>query len=342
MAKKTTISASPRATNRPSDLSKNDLLKMYYQMILSRQLSERWIMLNRQGKSAIGIASEGHEAAGLGAVWAMNPGKDFFFFYYRDIAGQIALGVTAEEALLGFLAKIGPFSGGRQFPFHGAYPEYRIYNTSNVVGANMTHAVGAALATKIQKEESVVLCTFGDGGTSQGEWHESLNFAGVHRLPVIFLCENNRFAISVPQKHQMAITSVATRAEGYGFPGVSIDGSDVIEVYQTIKKAHKRARNGEGPTLIEARVERLKPHTTDDDDRRYRTPEEMEEALKKDPLPLFREQLISWNILTEEVDTDYREKAQREVNDATDAGEAAPYPDPSTLMDHLYAPVKET
>ncbi len=342
MAKKTTNDPNSHATNRPPELSDSDLLKMYYQMILSRRLSERWIMLNRQGKSAIGIASEGHEAAGLGAAWAMNPEKDFFFFYYRDLAGQVALGVTAEEALRGFLAKTGPFSGGRQFPFHGAYPEYRIYNTSNVVGANMTHAVGAALSAKIRNEDSVVICSFGDGGTSQGEWHESLNFAGVHRLPVIFLCENNKFAISVPQKHQMAIASVATRAEGYGFPGVSIDGSDVIEVYQTIQEAHKRARNGEGPTLVEARVERLKPHTTDDDDRRYRTPAEMEEALKKDPLPLFRDKLISWDILTEETDANYREKAQQEVNDATDAGEAAPYPDPSTLLDHLYAPVKES
>lgn len=319
-------------------LTDADLLEMYRQMVVSRFLSERWIMLNRQGKAAIGIASEGHEAASIGAVWAMDPVQDIFYLYYRDLPGQLALGVTVHEALLGFMAKQGePFSGGRQFPFHGAYPSKRIYNTSNVVGANVTHAVGAALAASIRNEPTVVLCSFGDGGTSEGEWHESLNFAGIHRLPVIFLCENNKFAISVPQRKQMAVESVAIRAEGYGFPGVSVDGSDVLAMYRATREAHERATSGGGPTLLEARVERLKPHTTDDDDRRYRTPEEIEAAFKRDPLPLFRDELMERGLLTAEMVEQYDDDAKREVNEATDAAEATPFPDPSTLLDHLFA-----
>ena len=193
-------------------------------------------MLNRQGKSAIGIASEGHEAAGLGAAWAMNPEKDFFFFYYRDLAGQIALGVTAEEALRGFLAKTGPFSGGRQFPFHGAYPEYRIYNTSNVVGANMTHAVGAALSAKIRNEDSVVICSFGDGGTSQGEWHESLNFAGVHRFDH---CVSVRAAKNLPIKHAGHIgVGAIPGAPGHFVSAVVADGRGTYRVKFFIGEDH--------------------------------------------------------------------------------------------------------
>ena len=329
----------PRGKGKAQGPSEDDLREMYYRMVLSREVGDRVWMLNRQGKVAIVGSSHGHEAAEVGAAWAMDRSQDLFYTYYRNIALVVALGVTAREVLLSYMAKEGePFSGARQFPLHGVYPHLRIVNPSNVVTSNVPHAVGAALAAKMRRESTVILSTFGDGGTSEGEWHEALNFAGIHRLPVVFLCENNRYAISVHQRKQMAIESVADRAAGYGFPGISVDGCDVLAVYQAVQEAAQRAREGGGPTLIEARVERLMPHTTDDDDRRYRSPEELEAARRRDPVPLFREYLLAQGMLTEEQDRAYLAQIRDEVNRATEEADAAPFPDASTLLDHVYGP----
>ena len=319
------------------NLEESEFQSMYYQMLLSREVSDRVWALNRQGKVAIVGSSHGHEAAEIGAAWAMDRTQDLFYTYYRNIALVMALGVTAREVLFSYMAKEGePFSGARQFPLHGVYPKFRIVNTSNVVTANVPHAVGAALAAKIREDKTVILSTFGEGGTSQGEWHESLNFAGIHRLPVVFLCENNGYAISVPQAKQMSVESVADRAMGYGMPGISIDGTDVVAVYEAVSHACKRARLGEGPTLIEAKVERLMPHTTDDDDRRYRSAEELGNAKLRDPLPLFKDFLLAQNILTEEQAVSFQSKARQEVNQATEEADAAPFPSPTSLLDHVY------
>ena len=332
------ISIAPGRKHQALGLSTEDLLQMYSQMLLTRALDQRAWLLNRQGKVGIVGPCQGHEACGIGAAWALDPRRDLFFPYYRDLGLVIGLGVSAQEVMLGYLAKAGePFSGARQFTLHGAYPKYRIYNTSNVVSANTLKAVGAALAAKIKREPVVTLACFGDGGSSEGEVHEAMNFAGVHRLPVIFLCQNNRYAISVPQSRQMAIENVADRAAGYGFPGVVIDGADVLEVYRAIKEAAERARSGDGPTLVEAKVERLGPHTSDDDDRRYRPREELEEARRRaDPLTRFRAYLTGSGLLSEEQDRAYQRRVQQEVDEATEFADKAPYPDPSTLLDHVY------
>ncbi|MBI4310727.1 MAG: thiamine pyrophosphate-dependent dehydrogenase E1 component subunit alpha [Chloroflexi bacterium] len=319
-------------------LSAEQLLEMYFKMLLTRALDERAWALNRQGKLPIVGASTGHEAAQTGAAMAMDRGRDLFFPYYRDICLLLTVGVTAQEMMLGFWAKAGnPLSGGRQFPTHGAYPKYRIYNISNVVGPHGPEAVGAALAAKMRREPAVVLFCCGDGGTSQGDWHEAMNFAAIHRLPVVFFCENNALAISVPASKQMAVENVSDRAQGYGMPGVTVNGVDPLEVYRAVREAAERARRGEGPTLVEAKVERIMPHTSDDDDRRYRSPEELAEARKRDPIPLFRDYLMAEELLTEETDGEYRRRAQAEVDEATEFAEKAPQPDPSTLFDHLWA-----
>ena len=176
-----------------------------------------------------------------------------------------------------------PFSGARQFPTHGTYSKYGIVNLSNVVGTQVPQAAGVALASKMRGEDTVTIVYFGDGATSSGDCHEGMNFAGIHKLPVIFFCENNGYAISVPLAKQMAVANVADRAEAYGMPGVTIDGCDIAAVYEATAEAAARARTGEGPTLIEARVERYLPHTSDDDDRRYRSLDEIKEARKRDP-----------------------------------------------------------
>ena len=318
-------------------LEEPELQAMYYQMLLSREVSDRVWALNRQGKVAIVGSSHGNEAAEIGAAWAMDRSRDLFYTYYRNIALVLALGVTAREVLFSYMAKEGePFSGARQFPLHGVYPKLRIVYTSNVVTANVPHAVGAALAAKIRQDSTVILSTFGEGGTSLGEWHDSLNFAGIHRLPVVFLCENNGYAISVPQLKQMSVDSGADRASSYGFPGISIDGTNVLAVYEAVSQACTRARLGAGPTLIEAKVERLMPHTTDDDDRRYRSSEELDNAKLRDPLPLFKDYILTQGILTEEQALSYHSNAREEVNRATEEADAAPFPSPDTLLDHVY------
>lgn len=314
------------------------LMDMYAKMTLSRTLDERIWMLNRQGKAAIVASSQGHEAAQIGSAYALRRGVDQFYIYYRDLAVMLSLGMTPREILLGFTAKDGePLSGARQFPTHGAYPELGLVNLSNVVATQLPQAVGAALASRMRGEDALAIVYFGDGASSVGDTHESMNFAAIHNLPVIFLCENNKYATSVPLRRQMAVDSLASRAEGYGMPGLSIDGCDVIAVYEAVSEAASRARGGQGPTLIEAQVERYLPHTSDDDDTRYRPRAEIEEARKRDPLLLFGARLRELGILDDATDERLRAEARAEVNAVTDFVESAAYPATHDFDRYVYA-----
>jgi 2-oxoisovalerate dehydrogenase E1 component alpha subunit len=205
-----------------------------------------------------------------------------------------------------------------------------------VVAANLTHAVGYALGCRNLGENTVVLAYLGDGGSSQGECHEAMNFASVHRLPVIFICENNKYAISVPLRLQMAVPDVSRRAESYGFPGRQVEGMDLFECYRATCDAIAYARQ-EGPILLEMQVERLMPHTTDDDDRRYRSTEEIEDARTRDPIVTLRNYLLETGHLTESEDERLHNEARAQIDRATESAEDAPFPDPSTFYHHLYA-----
>ena len=330
--------AAPAGRSSKHAPSDDDLLEMYRQMVLVRTLDERIWMLNRQGKAAIVASSQGHEAGQIGSVWALEKGVDQFYIYYRDLAVMLTLGMTPIEIMSGFLAKEGePLSGARQFPTHGAYPELGLVNLSNVVGTHIPQAVGVALAMKMRRERGLAITYFGDGASSVGDCHEAMNFAAIHKLPVIFFCENNKYAISVPVAKQMAVDSIASRAEGYGMPGVEVDGCDIMAVYEATSIAADRARSGEGPTLIEAHVERYLPHTSDDDDTRYRSREELEEARKRDPLMILSGQLRDMGLLLDDIENRFRAEARSAVNEATDAVEAAPYPGIQDFDRHVYA-----
>ncbi|HJO83345.1 MAG TPA: thiamine pyrophosphate-dependent dehydrogenase E1 component subunit alpha [SAR202 cluster bacterium] len=338
MQKSVPETAAQQPEHGGSGLDDTSLLDMYREMVLCRTLDERIWMLNRQGKAAIVASAQGHEAGQIGSVHALRKGVDQFYIYYRDLAVLLTLGMTPEEIMAGFLAKAGePLSNARQFPTHGAYPKYGIVNLSNVVATHIPQAAGAALAAKMRGEETVVITYFGDGAASAGDTHEAMNFAAVHKLPVIFFCENNKYAISVPLAKQMAVDSVASRAEGYGMPGVEVDGCDIVAVHEATTEAARRARRGDGPSLIEAHVERYLPHTSDDDDTRYRSREELEEARKRDPLRILSDHLRTLDILTEEIDQQLRDSAKNIVNDATEAVDAAPYPATDDFFEHVYA-----
>ena len=223
-------------------------------------------------------------------------------------------------------------------PAHYGSARLRIITGSSPVSTQIPHAVGIAYATtKVRRTKEVALTCFGEGGSSKGDFHESCNFAGIHKLPVIFFCENNQYAISVPASEEVAIEHVADRAVGYGFPGIVVDGTDVLAVYQAIKDAADRARRGEGATLIEAKVYRFQPHTSDDDDRSYRDPEEVKAWKGRDPLVRFEQRLREIGVLDDASTTRIRTAVMRDVNEATDAADSAPYPDPSTFDRYVYA-----
>lgn len=326
------------ATALPGNLSSDDLVDFYRRMILCRTIDERIWALNRQGKVPIAASSQGHEAAQLGSLLAAEKDGDCFLFpYYRDLALKFAAGLTAEEVMRSFMGKAGdPYSNGRQFPLQGADLPRNIIQISNVVAAGLTQSVGYALACKMRGEKTVVLVYFGDGASSQGETHEAMNFAAIHNLPVVFLCENNRYAISVPQRKQMSIEEVASRAASYGFPGFAIDGMDFIGCYEASREAISHARS-EGPVLLEMKVERFMSHTTDDDDRRYRPPEEVEQARLRDPLVSLGNLLIENSIMTQEQLDAAASEALDAVDAATDAADVASPPDVSTLHYMVYS-----
>ena len=317
-----------------SDLA---LTGMLATMLMQRTLENRGFALNRQGKIPFASASEGHEAIQAGAAMAFRRGKDILVPYYRDLGLQLGIGLTPYEVLLSLFARAADHCAGRQFPHHYASKRLGCFTVSSIIAAQTSHAVGVAYAIKLRKEvDRAVLTTFGEGATSEGEWHESLNFAAIHRLPVVFLCENNEWAISTPQRHQMAVKDVCSKALGYGMPGMVVDGFDPVACYTATTQAMERARSGGGPTLIEAKCYRFLSHTTDDDDMTYRTRQEVEERRKDDPVPKFQQTLIANHVLTQETLDALHRSTLEEVNDATDRAEQMPYPLKTDLTTQLY------
>ncbi|MCC3683952.1 3-methyl-2-oxobutanoate dehydrogenase subunit alpha [Bacillus cereus] len=319
-------------------LSDEQVLEMFRTMLLARKIDERMWLLNRAGKIPFVISCQGQEAAQVGAAFALDREKDYALPYYRDMGVVLAFGMTAKELMLSAFAKVGdPNSGGRQMPGHFGQKKNRIVTGSSPVTTQVPHAVGIALAGKMEKKDLVTFVTFGEGSSNQGDFHEGANFAGVHKLPVIFMCENNKYAISIPVEKQLACKNVSDRAIGYGMPGYTIDGNDPLAVYKAVKEAADRGRRGEGPTLIETVSYRLTAHSSDDDDRVYRDKEEVEEAKKKDSIITFAAYLKEAGVLTEESEKQMLDEIMHIVNEATEYAENAPYAAPEDALKHVYA-----
>jgi len=318
-------------------LSDQQAIEMYTNMLLARKYDERALLLQRAGKINFHISGIGQEAAQVGAAFALDREQDYFLPYYRDYAFVLSVGMTVKELMLCLFAKADdPNSAGRQMPGHFSHRKLRIVTGSSPVTTQVPHAVGIALAAKMKRKRIVSFVTFGDGSSNQGDFHEGLNFAGVHKLPVIFMCENNQYAISTPLRMQTS-GSIADRAIGYGFPGVKVDGNDVLEVFRVVKEARERAIRGEGPTLIEAVTYRLSPHSTSDNDLAYRTKEEIEANRQKDAIIRFRDYLIGCGIWDEQQDAKLSEQLNAAVKEATDFADKAPFPAPEDLYKHVYA-----
>jgi 2-oxoisovalerate dehydrogenase E1 component alpha subunit len=318
-------------------LSNDQVIEMYRYMLLARTFDERNLLLQRAGKINFHVSGVGQEAAQVGAAFALDRDNDYFLPYYRDYGFVLSVGMTPRELMLSAFAKAeDPNSGGRQMPGHFGSKKLRIVTGSSPVTTQVPHAVGVALAAKMQKKSIVSFVTFGEGSSNQGDFHEGCNFAGVHKLPVIIMCENNQYAISVPVHKQLS-GKVSDRALGYGFPGIRVDGNDALAVYAAVKEARERAVRGEGPTLIEAMMYRLSPHSTSDNDLAYRTKEEIEENWKKDGVQRMKNYLMECGIWDEDKDAMLSAELVQEMKEAIEYADRAPYPKPEDTLLHVYA-----
>ena len=292
-------------------LGLGELLDMYYMMLLSRSFEERVSTLYKQGRVQAGIFSGvGQEAITVGTCYGLEE-EDFVAPAHRDIGVFLVKGVSPNALMAQLFARIGGLSKGKDSALHSGDPELNVFGSTSMVGSQICVATGAGLAFKMRGEPRVAVCYFGDGACSRGDFHEGLNFAGVHRLPVIFVCENNRYAYSTPLNLQMAIDRIAERATAYGFAGKTCNGNDLLEVWQTMREALYRARTGAGPTLIEWK--------------------------SRDPIPLFERYLGEKKILTEAVKEDVAGQAAGVVAAAVEFAQNSPEPDPAEATTDVYA-----
>ena len=319
-------------------LTDDDLIEMYRYVALARAVDERMWILNRAGRIPFVISGQGHEGAQVGIAWAFEKGKDWIAPFYRSIATCLTFGMSARDIMTAQYATASdPSSGGRQMPGHYGSHVHNLVSVSSPVATQLLHAVGIALAAKIRKTGQVAMTSMGEGSSNQGDVHEGLNFAAIHKLPFVFVVENNGYAISVPAAMEVSVEDVADRASGYGIPGVVVDGADVLACYAAARDAVARARAGDGPTLIEAKVTRLTSHSSDDQQTKYRSEEELAQQKDLDPLPKFREALVAAGVLTAEREAALTAELKQIVDDATDYAEAQPDPDPATAMQWVYA-----
>jgi 2-oxoisovalerate dehydrogenase E1 component alpha subunit len=331
-------SARPRAVHREFGLSDTDALEIYYAMLVSRRLSEVALKLAFQGSIDVAIPSDGHEAAQIASMRALRP-TDPVYLFYRSVPAAYARGMTAREILLDYFGRRdGPSSGGKNLAGHWAKRELNLLSVSGSVATQIPHAVGSALAAKLRGEDSVSVAYFGDGGSSKSDFHEALNFAAIHQLPVVLFCENNRVAISVPFEKQSPVRSVADRAVGYAVVGISVDGSDPLQVFRVMREAVEGARAGRGPALIEARVTRLGQHTSQVGD--TRAPREMAAARRHDPVPRFAHYLDYHGLLNDTLAKQLMQRAEAEIADALEYARQAPPPPVERAFADVYSGVK--
>src|SRR5919199_877765 len=282
-ARPTESTSRVKAVHRDFGLSDEDALDLYYAMLVSRRMSEHALNLARQGAIDVAIPSDGHEAAQIASMRALRP-TDPVYLFYRSVPAAYARGMTAREIFLDYFGRSdSPSSGGKNLPGHWSKRELNVMSISGSVATQIPHAVGSALAAKLRGEDSVSVAYFGDGGSSKSDFHEGLNFAAVHQLPVVLFCENNGVAISVPFEKQSGVPRVADRAVGYAVVGISVDGADPLQVYRVMREAVETAGAGHGPALIEARVTRLGQHTSQVGE--SRGPREGAAARRHDPVP---------------------------------------------------------
>ncbi len=318
-------------------LSNQERLELYSYLILTREVDNAILRLYRQGQIVGGAyTSTGNEAVAVGSAYALEEG-DFLFPMHRDLGAHLVRGQTIRNIFLQQLARDESLTRGRDGTGHYADPARRIYGNVSHLAAMIPMAAGVALASRLRNERSVVMTYIGDGGCNVGDFHEGLNMAAVMRLPLVLIIENNQFAYSTPNEKQFAAQKLSDRAAGYGIPGLTIDGTDVMRVYETCRQAVDRARRGDGPTLIETITMRMHGHSASDD-ASYVPPGMVEEWKRKDPVERFERILLSDRVLSEAGVKQMHQKAVAAIDEAVRAAEARPYPPGEEAAEGVYAP----
>ena len=318
------------------DLSDDDLKRLYTAMIRVRKLDEKMVLLQRQGRIGFYLACLGQEACHIGAAYALEP-EDWIFPHYRNQGTPLLRGVPMQQMVHQCFGNASDPIKGRQMPVHYSFRDHNFFSISSPLGTQIVQAAGTAYAMKLKGSNQVAMTSFGDGSSSEIDFHSGLNFAAVTKSPCIFMLENNQWAISVPSSKQSASESYAIKAAAYGMPGVQVDGNDILAVYAASKEAVDRARRGEGPTLIECVTFRMSAHSTSDDPSRYCPPEQFKEWAAKDPVKRFEAFLLK-NKTMSQADMDRIAKdAEAEVNACvTEAEKAAPTPQVESMFDDVW------
>lgn len=317
-------------------LPREDLLVLFRKMLLLRALDEKAVLLQRAGRIAFYVPSSGQEAAEIGSGHALREG-DWVFPSYRDHGAALLRGYPLETLVGQLFGNASDATRGRQMPNHWCDRAARVVSVSSPVATQLPQAVGAAYAAKLCGDRIAVIAYFGDGGSSTGDFHAGMNFAGIYRTPTVFFCSNNQYAISLPVSRQTPSGKIAEKASAYGFEGIRVDGNDPLAVYRVTRDALARAREGGGPTLIEAVTYRMGPHSTSDDPTRYRSGEEVAEWAKRDPLRRFGEYLRKAGVVDGEEAEALAEEAREEVLRAVKACEGASPVPPESMVEDVYA-----
>ena len=327
--------------NTSLDLSKVKLLKIYRTMVLTRTLDTKMTSLQRQGRIGFYLSSLGEEAISVGTSMAMND-EDWFFPAYREQGAALIKGVTLTHIISHLMGNSNDEFKGRSLPGIFGSKKSKFIIPSAPVGTQIPHAVGAAFAAKLRGDKVATIVYFGDGATSSNDFHSGLNFAGVYNAPTVFICKNNQYAISTPFSKQTGAESVAIKAQSYGFEGIRVDGNDVLAVYLATKTAAEKARNGDGPVLIEALTYRLAPHSTSDDPTRYQNPDDRASWIKKDPISRFRVYLEKNNLWNTNDEQELQKTVEIEVNNAVKTSEQFSRPALKTLIEDVYSEIPES
>ncbi|HTT14586.1 MAG TPA: thiamine pyrophosphate-dependent dehydrogenase E1 component subunit alpha [Thermoplasmata archaeon] len=326
----------PRAPASASTLTTAEVVAAYRWMVLARVTDERCLSLQRQGRIGFYAPLQGQEAAQVGIATALRP-EDWVFPAYRELAVALTRGVDLQEVVDQLYGNAADLIKGRQMPNHFGFREQHFVVASSPIGTQITQAVGAAMAARRRGDAIVTASFFGDGATSSNDFHAGLNFAGVFRVPTIFFCQNNQWAISLPREKQTRSATLAEKASAYGFPGVVVDGNDLRAVVRVVAEARERAVTGGGPTLIEAQVYRFGPHSTSDDPKRYRSEAELEAAKKRDPVLGLQHELRANGVLTEAADAQIWDEAKARLAHAIEVAEQRPPVAPTSFLEDVFA-----
>ena len=324
-----------RLTGEPPDLPRDDLRALLRHMVRMRVLDQRMLSLQRQGRIGFYGTAHGQEAAVTGSAYALRP-TDWVFPALREMGVSLWRGTTLKEIVCQLIGNSGDVLLGRQMPCHFSDRRVRTVAWSSVISTQLPHAMGAAWAARHLKHEVVCIGYMGDGASSSGDFHAAANFAGVFRLPLVFFCQNNQWAISVPLARQTASESIAIKAQAYGFPGTRVDGNDVLAVIATTREALERARGGEGPTLIEAVTFRMAGHSSSDDPTRYRDAALVAEWERRDPLARLRTWLQAGGLLSEDEEEGWKQEVNDEIGTAIQEAESLPPPPIRSMLTDVY------